>query len=113
MTHSDGTRPAPRTARTAFEIVRRVQIHRIDGREAARQWDALLAQHHYLGRTRLVGEAMRYLATVDGEPAALVGFASAALKVTVRDQHIGWTPDQRDARLPYVVNNARFVIVPG
>ena len=65
-----------------------------------------------MGRSRLVGEALRYVAVVDGEPVALVGFASAALKVGVRDAAIGWTPDQREDRLRYVVNNARFVILP-
>lgn len=49
---------------------------------------------------------------MDDEPGALVGFARASLKVGVRDAAIGWTPDQRDARLRYVVNNARFVILP-
>ncbi len=43
---------------------------------------------------------------------ALVGFARAALKVGVRDAAMGWTPDQRDDRLRYGVNNARFVILP-
>ena len=43
---------------------------------------------------------------------ALVGFARAALKVGVRDAAMGWTPDQREDRLRYVVNNARFVILP-
>ena len=55
---------------------------------------------------------LRYVAVVDGEPVALVGFARAALKGGVRDAAMGWTPDQRAARLRYVVNNARFVILP-
>ncbi len=55
---------------------------------------------------------LRYVAVVDGEPVALVGFARAALKVGVRDAAMGWTPDQRADRLRYVVNNARFVTLP-
>lgn len=92
--------------------VRRVTIHRVESREDAQAWDRLLARHHYLGRSRLVGEALRYVAVVEGEPVALVGFARAALKVGVQDAAVGGTPDQRDARLRYVVNNARFVILP-
>ena len=109
MTHIHGARPRPRTAP---ETVRRIVMHLVEGREDAHAWDRLLARHHYLGRSRLVGEALRYVAVVDGEPVALVGFASAALQVGVRDAAIGWTPDQREDRLRYVVNNARFVILP-
>ena len=104
-----GARPRPRTAP---ETVRRVAMHLVEGREDAHAWDRLLARYHYLGRSRLVGEALRYVAVVDGEPVALVGFARAALKGGVRDAAMGWTPDQRAARLRYVVNNARFVIRP-
>ncbi len=46
------------------------------GPRGAHAWDRLLARHHYLGRSRLVGAALRYVAVVDGEPVALVGFAS-------------------------------------
>ncbi len=55
---------------------------------------------------------LRYVAVVDGEPVALVGFARAALKGGVRDAAIGWPPAQRADRLRYVVNNARCVIRP-
>ena len=109
MTHLHDARPRPRTAP---ETVRRVIIQLVEGREDAAAWDRLLARHHYLGRSRLVGEALRYVAVVDGEPVALVGFARAARKVGVRDAAMGWTPDQREDRLRYVVNNARFVILP-
>ncbi|MDA8198438.1 MAG: DUF4338 domain-containing protein, partial [Thermaerobacter sp.] len=109
MTPMHDAQPRPRTAP---ETVRRVTIPLVEGREDAAAWDRLLARHHYLGRSRLVGEALRYVAVVDGEPVALVGFASAALKGSARDRAIGWTPVQRAARLRYVVNNARFVILP-
>ena len=99
--------------RTAFAMVREVAVHRVDDAREAKRWDELLACHHYLGPSRLVGETMRYFATLDGQPVALVGFSSAALKVTVRDQFIGWQPEQQSERLKYIANNARFVILPG
>jgi hypothetical protein len=99
--------------RTAFEMVREVAVHRVDDARQIKVWDELLARHHYLGPSRLVGESMRYFATVDGQPVALIGFSGAALKVTVRDQFIGWQPEQQIERLKYIANNARFVILPG
>ncbi len=54
MTPMHDTQPRPRTAP---ETVRRVTIPLVEGREDAAVWDRLLARHHYLGRSRLVGDA--------------------------------------------------------
>ncbi|MHB1930762.1 MAG: ISAs1 family transposase [Acidimicrobiales bacterium] len=78
-----------------------------------KRWDSLIREHHYLGLTNLVGETLRYVAEVDGQWVALLGFASPALKVTARDQFIGWTPEQLEQRRIYVAQNARFLILPG
>ncbi|MCP4689832.1 MAG: DUF4338 domain-containing protein [Desulfobacterales bacterium] len=43
---------------------------------------------------------------------AVMGFASSALRVTVRDDFIGWTDEQRLANLKRVVCNARFLMLP-
>jgi hypothetical protein len=32
--------------------------------------------------------------------------------VAARDQFIGWSPQQRQERLPWVVNNDRFLVLP-
>ena len=40
------------------------------------------------------------------------GFGACAWKVAPRDRFIGWKPQQRQARLHLVVNNARFLILP-
>ena len=44
-----------------------------------KQWDKLVQNHHYLGLRAIVGEAMRYVAILDGTWVALVGFGAAAL----------------------------------
>lgn len=98
---------------SAFEMVREVQVRLVEDPAEIKQWDHLLARHHYLGRSRLVGESLRYVAELHGHPVALIGFSGAALKVTARDAFIGWEPEQQFERLKYVANNARFVILPG
>ncbi|MEW6522187.1 MAG: hypothetical protein AB1445_01220 [Bacillota bacterium] len=45
-----------------------------------------MATHHYLGFERLVGESLKYLALLEGEWVALLGWASAAVKCAARDQ---------------------------
>lgn len=43
---------------------------------------------------------------------AVIGFASSAWKLSSRDRFIGWNDEQRIANLKFVINNARFLILP-
>jgi hypothetical protein len=64
------------------------------------------------GEARKTREHLRYAATYRGEWLAVVSFSAAAYHLRYRDQFIGWSPEQRRRRLPLVVNNARFLILP-
>jgi len=75
-------------------------------------WNDLVKKHHYLGLRAIVGEAMRYVALLDGQWVALVGFGAAALKSRHRDCFIGWKPAIQWQRLKLVANNVRFLILP-
>jgi hypothetical protein len=75
-------------------------------------WGYLLHHYHYLGRPKLVGEHLRYIVYLDGQPVACQAWASAAFKVKSRDDFIGWNPQTRKQRLHLVANNARFLILP-
>ena len=75
-------------------------------------WDYLVYHHHYLGRPRLVGEHLRYLAFLDGQVVACLGWASAAFKVEGRDRFIGWDVPTRHKHLCFIANNVRFLILP-
>ena len=72
----------------------------------------LVQRYHYLGYCREVGHVMRYIAYSEGTPIACLGWAGAAWKVACRDQWIGWTHPQRKKNLPFITNNARFLILP-
>ena len=75
--------------------------------------NGLLEQHHYLGSVKPVGERLHYVATdPQGEWLALLVFAAAAKHLKYRDRWIGWTEAQRERRLPLVVNNIRFLLLP-
>jgi hypothetical protein len=76
-------------------------------------WDRLMAEHHYLGLRCIVGEAMRYVAILNGRWVALLGWGTAAFKCRHRDAFIGWKPQIQWQRLKLVVNNARFLVLPG
>jgi hypothetical protein len=81
-------------------------------REEIPLWDSLMKEHHYLGLNRMPGESLRYVAAGGGEWLALIGWSSAALKCSVRDQYIGWGIERKLGRLIYVANNVRFLILP-
>jgi hypothetical protein len=78
-----------------------------------RRFQSLLAQHHYLGRIKPVGERLCYVATDgQGQWLALLVFNVAAKHLKHRDQWIGWTSAQRDRRLRLITNNSRFLLLP-
>lgn len=73
----------------------------------------LLEQHHYLGSLRAVGERLYYsIGDENSDWLAVMVFVSAARRLRHRDAWIGWTDEQRRRRLPLVVNNARFLLLP-
>jgi hypothetical protein len=79
---------------------------------AARLWNELMARYHYLGYQPLPGAQLRYLVYGSQRLLGALGFGAAAWKVAARDEFIGWSDEQRQARLHLVVNNARFLLLP-
>ena len=77
------------------------------------RWNRLVETHHYLESARLGGESLRYVAVLDNRWVALLGWSGAAFKLAARDKWIGWCETQRLQRFKYVVNNSRFLILPG
>jgi Domain of unknown function (DUF4338)/DDE_Tnp_1-associated len=75
------------------------------------RFNAALREHHWLGH-RLTGQVLRYVAVLDGEWVAVVGFGSAVLSCRARDEFFGWSREQRYARLKHVANNQRFCVLP-
>lgn len=87
-------------------------LDRVQGRSDSALWNGLIDRYHYLGYTPLPGAQMRYLIRWEGGVLGALGFGSAAWKVAARDQWIGWNAAVREAHLPRVLNNARFLILP-
>jgi hypothetical protein len=76
-------------------------------------WARLMARHHYLGFRSIVGESMRYVAILQGQWVALVGWGASAFKIRPRDEWIGWSRELQWQRLRWITNNVRFLILPG
>lgn len=90
-----------------------IVLRPVDTPKASSLWKERIERYHYLGQKPLAGAQIRYLARRDADPLATLGFEAAAWKVAPRDRFIGWTHPERERNLHRIVNNARFLILPG
>ncbi len=89
-----------------------IQLCPVVHREHSRLWNEFIHRYHYLGYKPLPGAQLRYFVTLDQHIVAALGFGAAAWQVAPRDYFIGWSHDQRQQGLAWIVNNARFLILP-
>jgi len=89
-----------------------LRIDLAEGAEAGRLFKGLVGTYHYLGYQQAKGAQVKYLVRYRERPVACLSFGPAAFKVAARDQFIGWSVPQRQARLAWVVNNDRFLLLP-
>jgi len=74
--------------------------------------DSLIAEHHYLGYARPVGEHLKYLVRADGWPIGCFCWTSAPRHLGPRDRHIGWSAQARKANIRFIAYQSRFLILP-
>ena len=89
-----------------------VQLRIVRGRQQSRLWNEYIHRYHYLGYKPLPGAQLRYFVISENNIIALLGFGASAWQCAPRDKYIGWTHDQRKKKLQYIINNARFLILP-
>jgi len=78
-----------------------------------RLWNEYVERYHMLGYKRPFGAHQRYF--IEERSGRLLGcllFASSAWALSVRDEWIGWTEQDRVQRLNWVVANTRFLLFP-
>lgn len=75
-------------------------------------WNYLIDNYHYKGCRITVGRHLKYFVHIDNQLIGCFAFADSVLKLTARDQWIGWTKQQREANLHLIINNVRFLILP-
>ena len=93
-------------------ILDEVHVRLARARERGR-FKRLMGAHHYLGWGQPVGETLLYVAEAEGRWVAVLVFGAAAYALRDRDEWIGWSLTQRQARLNFVAQNRRFLILPG
>jgi hypothetical protein len=108
-----GDEQAPVTGTVAD--VAPLRIARVTTAAERRLFRELVGRHHYLGAAVPFGAHLRYLvyaARPRAQVVACAQFSSAAWRLACRDAWIGWDEAARVRRLPWVVNNSRWLILP-
>jgi hypothetical protein len=105
--------PSPSPIESRLSTLEPLSIVPAQSPEELALFDWLLWRYHYLPYSGAVGENIKYLA-FDGSarPLACLLYGAAAWKLSIRDQFIGWSKEQREANLGYLANNLRFLILP-
>ena len=108
---TSATHPKPKINKPV-DALACVQLRIVMGRQQSRLWNEYIHRYHYLGYKPLPGAQLRYFVISGNDIIALLGFGASAWQCAPRDKYIGWTHDQRKKKLQYIVNNARFLILP-
>lgn len=92
-----------------------VRVERVETTEARRLFRELVDRYHDLKYKVPFGAHLEYLVSISNPAPTVVGglqFSSAAWRMRARDEWIGWKDVRRARRLPQVVNNSRFLLLP-
>jgi len=99
--------------KTTLQRLGDVELVVVNGNRAhSRVWRAMMKAHHPLGDGPLCGAQLRYLIRSSQGWLGGLSFSSAAWRLGVRDEWIGWSEATRAARLPRIALNSRFLILP-
>ena len=86
-------------------------VIRVPSADELAWFDGLLADHHYLGAGRPVGDYLRQVVDLDGKAVALLVWGPACYALKDRDLWISWSASQRLERLKLIVQNRRFLVL--
>ncbi len=91
-------------------LLEEVEVRLVTEAQERERFNQIMMEGHYLHNVQIVGEQLRYVAQYQGQWVALMIWSAGAYKLKLREEWIGWTDQQKQRRLPLVVNNCRFFI---
>jgi SRSO17 transposase len=89
-----------------------VRFHKVDETKWEAFWDEIVREYHYLGYEGQMGARIKYVITLGRQVVGAISFCSAAYKLGPRDKYIGWSDEIRLSKLPHLLSNNRFLILP-
>jgi hypothetical protein len=89
-----------------------LELALVEGKVESRSWREHVERYHYLGCRVPFGANLRYWVRNRDRELACLLWTSPAWKMKPRDLWIGWSDEQRQRHLQWIVNNGRFLILP-
>lgn len=80
--------------------------------EELKRWRAYVEQYHRLGFKTVFGSRLQYFVKSGDIELGCMQFSASSWALEDRDKWIGWTENDRKARLNLIINNSRFLIFP-
>ena len=101
--------PVACTARECEPLV----LALVESKGESRLWREQMERYHYLGCRVPFGAHLRYWVRNRQRELACLQWTSPAWKMKPRDVWIGWSDEQRQRHLQWIVNNGRFLFTLG
>ena len=98
--------------RGALRELQPVEFRQVRRSEEEKLFEALIAEHHYLGYTQPVGEHLKYVVYSAKRPIACLAWSSAPRHLGPRDRFIGWSKEARRRNIRFLAYNTRFLVLP-
>lgn len=77
-----------------------------------KRWRSYVNQYHMLGDKTVFGSRLQYFVKSGDMELGCIQFSASSWSLEERDKWIGWTKEDRKARLHLIVNNSRFLVFP-
>ena len=90
-------------------------LEMVNSPEKEALWNEYVERYHELKYGRPFGDRIKYLIVIGGEKPQYAGcmlFSASSWALEERDKWIGWTTEDKEIRLRFIVNNTRFLIFP-
>jgi hypothetical protein len=112
---ADGSTPwlDPAPVECAMSECGPLELALVEGKTESRLWREQMERNHYLGCRAPFGANLRYWVRNRHRELACLAWTSPAWKMQARDVWVGWSDQQRRRNLQSIVNNGRFLILPG
>ena len=89
-----------------------IELIKVRQGEELSRWAGYVRQYHKVGYKIAFGAQIRYFIRSGGEDLGCLQFSASSWSLAPRDKWIGWTAEERKARLHLIVNNSRFLVLP-
>jgi Domain of unknown function (DUF4338) len=80
--------------------------------EGLKQWRDYVDKFHMLGDKSVFGSRLQYFIKSGDKVLGCIQFSASSWALEEREKLIGWTINDRKARLNLIVNNSRFLVFP-